>query len=129
MCENITTVRVTDRNYPYVFEDNGKPFLILFESRYSTTVAMLDAFQSAFNRFKEKILCGVCVVEDAPSLCKRFKVFGVPTVVAVLKQSELGRTLGTRSADQLTSLTEIWLRRAAAQENKVPEKQILYESD
>ena len=101
--------RLTDRNSPRFFEDESQPYVLLFESRYDTNVGkMIDALGSALKRFQFDIASAICVIEEAPALSKQFDVTGVPTLVAGLGDTVLGKSLGTRSTDDLASLIGEW---------------------
>lgn len=100
--------RLTDNSSPHFFQDETKRFLVLFESRYDTnTGKMIDALLSAVKRFEPDVVCSVCFVEEAPALCQRFNILGVPTVVAGLGDSVLGESLGLRTERELVHLIEM----------------------
>ena len=127
MHERNGILRLTDKNSSELIDRADTPFVVLFESRHDPGFArMLKVFRSILEQSKPRITGAVCMVEDAPVLSKRFNVYGVPTVVAGLQGSVLGKSLGSKTSDQLASLIETWLNPGIKQEEIPPKIKILY---
>ncbi|MFH1743139.1 MAG: hypothetical protein ABIH23_29380 [bacterium] len=108
--------RLTDRNASSFFGDESQPYVLLLESRYDPYVEnMIEALRLALERIKADVIGAVCVIEDAPAVCKRFDMRGAPTVVAGLGETVLGKSFGTRSEEEIVSLIEKWLSIEAVQ--------------
>jgi len=110
MAEGNSIFWLTDNTFPSSVKEKNRAVLILFESRYPAAGRkMLNVIKSVLPRFQPEIVGGVCIIEEAPMLCRRFNVLGVPTVVAISGDSVLGESIGLRTEDELVHLIEMWL--------------------
>ena len=104
--------RLTDASFRELVEKDGRPFLLLFESRYDANASpMLEHLQWLLFTYETEICGGVCMVEDTPDLTKRFSIYGVPTLILRNGDEVLGEVLGPRSREELTALVRTWLGR------------------
>ena len=110
MSEITSVRRLTDTTFEELVENEDRPFLLLFESRYDVNVcSMLELLQFLLSDLEYYVCVGVCMVEDAPKLAERFNIYGVPTFVVGHEETLLGEVLGPRSRGQLRTLIRTWL--------------------
>ena len=105
-----TIHRLTDKDMADLIKEDQKPHLILFESRYDANAfKMIDAIQTVMESFPSLSMGAVCMIEEAPRICDRFNILGVPTLAVVINGHVLGESLGLRSQEDVLSQVDEWL--------------------
>ncbi len=95
-------LRVTDATFEDRVRSLSKPYLLLFESRFDIrTKEMVESLTRTVKRRNDDVVGMVAIVEEAESLCERFKVAGVPTLIVGESDRELGQILGLKTEEEL----------------------------
>lgn len=62
---------------------------------------MVESLTRTVKRRNDDVVGMVAIVEEAESLCERFKVAGVPTLIVGESDRELGQILGLKTEEEL----------------------------